>query len=295
MRIETWLAENTESLSGKTVVMTGDTGGLGAALCRYLADLGAYLILLDRNVKASEALRSDLFGEEKDARSERHTVDFSDLSSVRRVASELSGRKIDLVLLAAGAYRIPRKRNALGLDNVFQINFLSAYYLMKELLPALRKSAGKAVIVGSIAYAIAPVHPLDPDYEHVKNGEKVYGNSKRYLMSSCTELFRNEKDVRLSVTHPGISPTNITGHYPKALKKLIRVPMKLLFPDPKKACLPILKGVFTETLPYEWIGPSVLSVWGSPKKSRYKKITQDEARFIFRYAEEAAENMRREA
>ena len=51
MNIKKWLAENTSSLVGKTVVVTGTTGGLGRELCGYLALLGAELILVDRNAQ----------------------------------------------------------------------------------------------------------------------------------------------------------------------------------------------------------------------------------------------------
>ena len=60
MSIEKWLKNNTSSLSGKTVAVTGSTGGLGAPLCAYLAQLGASLILVDRNKSRSEAHASEL-------------------------------------------------------------------------------------------------------------------------------------------------------------------------------------------------------------------------------------------
>ena len=60
MSIEKWLKKNTSSLSGKTVAITGSTGGLGAPLCAYLSRLGASLILVDRNKSRSEAHASEL-------------------------------------------------------------------------------------------------------------------------------------------------------------------------------------------------------------------------------------------
>ena len=43
--MERWLSKNTESLVGKKVAVTGTTGGIGKELCKYLAKLGAELIL----------------------------------------------------------------------------------------------------------------------------------------------------------------------------------------------------------------------------------------------------------
>ena len=66
MRFDKWLGKNTESLAGKTVAISGSTGGLGKHICRYLASLGASIVLLDRNRTRSEANKTaqTLRGEE---------------------------------------------------------------------------------------------------------------------------------------------------------------------------------------------------------------------------------------
>ena len=51
------------SLKGKTVAISGATGGLGREICRRLCTLGAELILLDRNAERSRALVSELLEE----------------------------------------------------------------------------------------------------------------------------------------------------------------------------------------------------------------------------------------
>ena len=60
MRFDKWLSKNTESLVGKTVAISGSTGGLGKHICRYLASLGADIVLLDRNRSRSEANKLSL-------------------------------------------------------------------------------------------------------------------------------------------------------------------------------------------------------------------------------------------
>ena len=51
MKVNKWLSLNTTSLLGKTIAVTGTTGGLGKEICKYLASLNANLILMDRNKK----------------------------------------------------------------------------------------------------------------------------------------------------------------------------------------------------------------------------------------------------
>ena len=61
MTVNGWIKKHTDSLSGKTVAISGSTGGLGKALCEHLARLGAErLILLDRNAGKAETLKSVL-------------------------------------------------------------------------------------------------------------------------------------------------------------------------------------------------------------------------------------------
>jgi hypothetical protein len=104
-------------------------------------------------------------------------------------------------------------------------------------------------------------------------------------MFSLYELFRDEKDVTLSVTHPGITFTNITAHYPKLIFAIIKHPMKVIFMKPRKAALCIVKGVFDSTGLNEWIGPRFFNVWGKPKKQTVKSASPDETREICATAE----------
>ncbi len=285
MYYKKWLNENTASLAGKTVAVTGTTGGLGKELCRFIASLGARLILMDRNRTRSEAFRDELIGEYK-CEVSCININLEEIESVKAATEELKSREVDVFIHNAGAYSIPRKTCATGFDNVFQINFASPYYIIREMLPSLKERAGRVVIVGSIAHNYSKIDIRDVDFATRERASKVYGNAKRYLMFSLYELFKNEENVTLSVTHPGISFTNITSHYPKVIFALIKHPMKVIFMKPKKACLSTLKGIFTPCGYHEWIGPRLFDVWGMPKKKKLKTCTEEESKKIGLIAEE---------
>jgi hypothetical protein len=142
--------------------------------------------------------------------------------------------------------------------------------MVKELLPELSKRGGRVVIVGSIAHNYSHIDVNDIDFSKRRAASKVYGNAKRYLMFSLYELFGDEVGASLSITHPGITFTNITSHYPKLIFALIKHPMKIIFMKPRKAALSVLRGVFEPTDHHEWIGPRILDVWGMPRKKRLK-------------------------
>lgn len=284
MTVSEWIARNTSSLSGSTVAVSGTTGGLGTALCNHLASLGASLILLDRNPGRSRALGDEL-SSKYGVDVKYVTVDMEDVSSVKAACKVLSAEPPDVLIHNAGAYMIPRRTTPTGLDNVFQINFLSPYYMTRELLPVLRRRGGRVVAVGSIAHNYSESDPADVDFHTRVRSSEVYGNSKRYLMCALHELFRDEESASLSVVHPGISFTGITAHYPKVIFALIKHPMKVIFMKPPKACLSILMGIYEPCGYMEWIGPRLFDVWGFPAKKTLTTCSAEERCRIFITAE----------
>ena len=285
MNINRWISENTNSLKGKTVAVTGSTGGLGNELCEILASLSANLVLLDRNAEKSRKFGEKLKEKHPLISIEYITVDLSVFQSVKAATEKLKELSPDILILNAGAYSIPRYKTELGYHNVFQINFLSPYYITKQLLPVLREKSGRVVVVGSIAHNYSKTDKNDIDFWTRRAASKVYGNAKRFLMFSLFELFKNETQVSLAVTHPGITFTGITNHYPKLIFAVIKHPMKIIFMKPKKAVLSIVKGVFNETPHNTWWGPKLFGIWGMPKLSKLKTCRAAESEYIYKTAE----------
>lgn len=292
MRIEKWLSENTEELSGKTVAITGSTGGIGRELCAHFAKLGASLILVDRNRERSEALKKELLGSQEGISVRCISADMEDIHSVEAACLALEQADIDVLLLNAGAYSIPRHTCEGGYENVFQINFISPYYMARRLLPSLRKRGGRVIAVGSIAHTYSRVDAEDVDFSGRRAASKVYGNAKRHLMFALFELFKGENEASLAIAHPGITLTNITSHYPKLIFTLIKYPMKVIFMSPARASLSILMGAFERTDRCEWIGPRIFGVWGAPKKRRLSSCGEDEIELISRRADKIYKQMR---
>ncbi|MBR2020001.1 MAG: SDR family NAD(P)-dependent oxidoreductase [Clostridia bacterium] len=283
MRTETWIQRNTTSLAHKTVAISGATGGIGRELCRHLASLDASLLLLDRNTPKSNALIEELKSEYPRLHASHLRVDMEDFASVKEVTEQLQRTPPDVLILNAGVYHIPRHRCDTGFENVFQINFVSPYYMARALQPVLQERGGRVVAVGSIAHNYSKIDPQDVDFSTRTQSSKVYGNAKRYLMFAMYALYGEGKGY--AVTHPGITLTNITAHYPKWIYAMIRHPMKVIFMRPRRACLSILRGVFEDTAPSEWIGPRLCNVWGLPKKQKLNTCKPQEANAIANTAE----------
>ena len=282
MKIKKWIKKNTSRLDGKRVVISGSTGGLGRELCLYLSYLGAELVLLDRNSKKSLKLAEDLKMRNPSLTVSHICADMSDMASVKAAADRLSEMEIDYLILNAGAYSIPRCICDTGYDNVYQINFISPYYLARRLLPGIEKRGGRVVAVGSIAHNYSKIDEGDIDFRTRSQASKVYGNAKRYLTYGLFAL----NSSAVSVTHPGISFTGITNHYPPLIFALIKHPMKIIFMHPRIACLSVLKGLFVTGGPGKWIGPALFDVWGEPRLKSLRTAKPAEVEKIARVAEE---------
>ncbi len=284
MSIKNWLAKNTQSLCGKTVAITGSTGGLGKEICVILASLGASLVLVDRNYTRSSARRDEILSLYPQTDVSLVTADLEDIESVKRACEQLIKMPLDIVILNAGAYSIPRKKCGTGYDNVFQINFVSQYYIARFLSPLLKERGGRVVAVGSIAHNYSKTDTNDVDFSTRGKSSLVYGNAKRYLMYSLYS-FSVDSGVPVSVVHPGITFTNITAHYPPLIFAVIKHPMKVIFMRPRKACMSVVQGIYASCGDREWIGPRLFDIWGYPKKRRLKNCSEDEYSFIISTAE----------
>lgn len=285
MKIEKWLEENTHSLKNKTICITGSTGDLAQIFTEKLAKMGANFIFANRNREKSEIQKKQLTEKYPEIKIQIFNVDFNDLNSVKLLVCKLKQVHIDILILNSAVYNVPRKITSSGYDNIFQVNFISQYYIAKQLLSNLRKIKNtKIVVIGSIAHNYSKVNFEDIQKLKTKKSSIAYGNSKRFLMASMQKLLENHP-VELSIVHPGVTLTKMTSHYPFFINWLVKIGIKIFFPKPEKACLSILSGVFNTTTTNEWIGPKKHNIWGYPKKQKLKTISKKEAEKIFFEAE----------
>ncbi len=270
---------------GKRVALFGATGGIGRELCRYILQLGGVLVTVDRNPCKAEELATSLRAEFPSAQLWQVTADLEDVAAVEAACRCLQELEVDVLIHNAGAYSIPRKLCSTGLDNVFQINFASPYYVTRRLADHLAARGGRVVVVGSIAHTYSRSDPADVDFSTRRQASLVYGNAKRYLMFSLMAWGETHPAVPVAVTHPGITFTGITAHYPPCLFALIKHPMKWIFMPPRMAALSVLQGLFTDTPAGTWIGPRLFGVWGRPRRTRLHTCPPEEQRAIADRAE----------
>lgn len=291
MNVKKWISENSFDLSDKTIAITGSTGKLANHVVKILASLNANFIFLNRNKEKTINQINELTAEFPNIQIEFIECDLSNFESVKYATNLLKEKHFDILYLAAGAYNIPRYKTALGFDNVFQINFISQYYIAKELLNKITNTNGKIVAISSIAHNYSKINEQDIDFSTNRKHSKVYGNAKRFLTFSLMQLCEN-KNINLSIVHPGVTLTEMTNHYPKLINWFVKILIGLFCPKTKKACLSLVKGVFENTNNYYWIGPNILNVWGKPKKKKLK-YSMLECEKIYKISEKIYKNVKK--
>ena len=134
------------NLSGKSLLLTGATGGIGAAMADRLAGSGARLMLVSRNRKRLDALLGELPGR-------GHTAVAADIVTregrdavVRACRGQLDG-----LINNAGINHFGMLENLSDeqLQQIFSVNTLAPIQLTRDLLPQLSANAGFVVNVGS--------------------------------------------------------------------------------------------------------------------------------------------------
>ena len=197
----------TETLRGKTMVVTGGTAGIGRETVLRLAALGADVLFVGRNQQKADAVLAEtmrLGGGE----AAFLPGDLSSLADIRRVAGEIRARlpKLDVLVNNAGALFTRRLLNADGIEMTFALNHLNYFLLTRELLPLLQANrAARIVNVASAAHVGAKVDFDDLQGARGFRAWKAYGQSKLCNILFTYELARRLQGsgVTANCLHPG--------------------------------------------------------------------------------------------
>lgn len=193
------------SYEGRVAIVTGSSSGIGEAVARQLADLGATVVVnSSSSVEAGERLAGEL------DRASYHQADVSDEEQCRGLvahAVDAHGRLDILVNNAGYTQVIPHDQLDAVTDEVFRrildVNLLGTWYLSRAAVPALKASGdGSIVNVTSVA-GVRPVGSSIP-----------YAVSKAAI-NHLTKLMANVlgPEIRVNAVAPGLVKTPWTDDW----------------------------------------------------------------------------------
>uniref|UniRef100_A0A1I7SLH3 NAD(P)-binding protein n=2 Tax=Bursaphelenchus xylophilus TaxID=6326 RepID=A0A1I7SLH3_BURXY len=216
-------------LTGRTVLITGSTHGIGKETAKQLAHKGAHVVMANRNQELAEQVRKEIKGDNDNIQVDLLQLDLSSLESVKECAEEFlkQGWPLHILILNAGIISSPEKQTKNGFSSVFGVNHLGHFYLTSLLKEKLLESApARVVVLSSGSHRHTGISPAAPIEEKVKaltpgpdttvNGYRQYALSKLCNVLFGFKLHRDlfDKGVIVNVVHPGnMVQTNIASSY----------------------------------------------------------------------------------
>src|SRR6516225_1886337 len=138
-----WTPTDLPDLSGRTIVVTGASSGLGLETARTLAGAGAHVVLAVRDPVKGDRVAASIEGS-----TEIRELDVADLASVHAFAEAWRG-SLDVLINNAGIMAVPEGRTVDGFELQIGTNHLGPFLLTNLLLPSI---TDRVVTVSSQAH-----------------------------------------------------------------------------------------------------------------------------------------------
>ncbi|HEX5252878.1 MAG TPA: SDR family NAD(P)-dependent oxidoreductase [Mycobacterium sp.] len=254
-----WTPSRLGNLTGKRVIVTGATNGVGLGTSRALAKAGAHVILAVRNTELGEQRAAEI-----SAMGGSTTVvklDLADLSSVRAFAGQID-EPVDILINNAGALTDRRTETVDGFEMTLGTNLLGPFALTNLLLVKVRS---QIINVGSDAHRSATLRLDDLHLRrHKWTRLGAYAQSKLAVMLWGLELDRRLRaagsPIVTQLTHPGWVASNLSNLGDSPLMSLahkgVKVVADRLANDIDEGAAPTLYCISEPIPPGSYVGVS---------------------------------------
>ncbi len=202
-----WSPTRLGNLSGKRIIVTGATNGVGLATARELTKAGAHVIMAVRNLELGAQRAAEMGGETSVVK-----LDLADQSSVRAFPGLFEG-DVDILINNAGVIAPRRTDTVDGFEITLATNFLGPFALTNLLFDRVRS---QIINVGSDRHKYkSSVIAFDDPHLRARKWSRypAYGRSKLAVMLWGLELDRRLRaagsPVISQLTHPGWVSSNL--------------------------------------------------------------------------------------
>ncbi|MFD6353809.1 oxidoreductase [Nocardia tengchongensis] len=266
-----WSAADIPDQSGRIVIVTGATSGLGEATARALAAAGAQVIMACRNEIKARAVAATMTGNVQ-----IRALDLADLASVRAFAGTVE--RADVLVNNAGVMAVPKRATADGFELQIGTNYLGHFALTGLLLDRISE---RVVNTSSLTHLIGRIDLEDLNWER-----RAYSRFGAYAQSKLAMLlFTYELQRRLAVTgapklsvaaHPGYAATEISGETQNVLEQLVGLGNRLVAQSAEMGALPTLYAATADVEPGAYYGPNRFNWRGHPTRVGSNAASHDE-------------------
>ena len=208
-------------LSGKRILVTGVSAGLGVETARALAAHGATVIGAARDLAKAETATASVRDAAKAGGGSLALIelDLASLASVRSCADALvaDGQKFDVIIANAGVMAPPFGHTADGFETQFGTNHLGHFVFVNR-IASLLKSGGRLVNLSSAGHRFSDVDLIDPNFADTPYDPWIgYGRSKTANILFAVEFDRRHRadGIRAAAVHPGGIATELGRHLSK--------------------------------------------------------------------------------
>ncbi|WP_426228287.1 SDR family NAD(P)-dependent oxidoreductase [Pseudarthrobacter sp. DSP2-3-2b1] len=177
---------HTTSMAGRTVLVTGATGGIGKATAHGLALMGAHLIITGRDPQRTEET-AETIRRAAGGQVDTFVADLSSQTQLRGLAHELLNTvpRIDVLINNAGGYWNTRHTTADGLERTFALNHLAPFLLTNLLLDRLDQSGSARVITEDSKEPESPPTPSTRESSAPASEPRTPGSPSACSSRSC--------------------------------------------------------------------------------------------------------------
>ena len=195
-------------ISGKHVLVTGATNGIGRVTALELAGKGAIVSIAARSeqrCRDTQKMILDKTGSEI----KYYVADLSSQAQIREFAKSFLSQnsRLDVLVNNAGAIFAEREETVDGIEMTFGLNHLGPFLLTSLLLDLIRASAPARIInLSSAAHIFGKIDFDDLQGRRKYSSMKAYSQSKLANILFTRELVRRlgDGDVTVNALHPGI-------------------------------------------------------------------------------------------
>ncbi|MGP4015868.1 SDR family NAD(P)-dependent oxidoreductase [Saccharopolyspora sp. 5N708] len=202
-------------LTGRRVVVTGASSGIGVATARALATTGADVTLAVRDLAAGEAAAKDLIATTGNRAVHVAQLDLADPASVAAFVAAWRG-PLHVLVNNAGVMACPEQYTAQGWELQFATNHLGHFALATGLHAAMAADgSARVVVVSSTGHQGSPMIFDDPHFRFRRYDPWLaYGQSKTANVLFAVEANRRwaRDGITANALMPGAIHTNLQRH-----------------------------------------------------------------------------------